>query len=596
MKNLLNTQNLVAILAILLSVLGVIIISVSNLPIETIKKALDPLSPDGNLEIIKAQSLLLLRFAGLIFLVSSFLLFITRKWWGNLFSSSLDCLMEFAQDARTFLANLIYQNPVFSWSLLLIFIVGLIIRLTFISQPIREDEARTVITFASENRSLLDIISWYGWPNNHLFHTLLVHYLIIFLGDEEWIVRLPALIAGLLLIPMTYLTGYILYNKYTGLLAASLVAGSSFLIEFSTNARGYTLVCLNFLAILILAKLFLKRNSIAIGILLIILGAIGLYTIPTFLYPLGITITWIVLSIIFKNTNFIEKKSLARALFIYLILMAIITFILYLPIILRGDLNALIGNPWIEKKSWSYFLSNLPGHLQETWVAWNIDIPTYFSLFLGICFFVSIAFHRNIATDKIPLPIPTILFLSLMLSYQRVIPFVRVWSFLLPLYFVLSSAGVSYLLSRIKIKETQNSLMFSSLSVFLALGLSLNVFRSQSVYYSEQTGTMLDSEKITLFLKDQLSSNRGVLSIAPVSNPLRYYFKQHNISLDYINEDLPNKEQLFVVVKKSSNIPLTTHFKKNYLSLEEYHEPKLIREFIDGEVYLVKKTQSVTAK
>ena len=56
--------------------------------------------------------------------------------------------------------------------------------------------------------------------------------------------RLPALIAGILLIPATYLLFRVISNNLAALLSSALVAVSSPLIEFSTNARGYTTVTL----------------------------------------------------------------------------------------------------------------------------------------------------------------------------------------------------------------------------------------------------------------------------------------------------------------------------------------------------------------
>jgi hypothetical protein len=65
----------------------------------------------------------------------------------------------------------------------------------FIMQPFKHDEAYTVTVFA--NQPLWGALSDYHLPNNHLFHTLLVHLTYSLFGYSQWAVRLPALLAGI---------------------------------------------------------------------------------------------------------------------------------------------------------------------------------------------------------------------------------------------------------------------------------------------------------------------------------------------------------------------------------------------------------------
>ena len=58
----------------------------------------------------------------------------------------------------------------------------------------RFDEAFTFLRFASQ--PLLEGLTTYAEPNNHLFHTLLVHISTSLFGDQPWAIRLPALLAG----------------------------------------------------------------------------------------------------------------------------------------------------------------------------------------------------------------------------------------------------------------------------------------------------------------------------------------------------------------------------------------------------------------
>ena len=68
--------------------------------------------------------------------------------------------------------------------------------------------------------------------------------------------RLPAFTAGVLLVPAVYWLAKRLYDRWTALGAALLVAWWPTLINYSTNARGYTLV-----ALFTLLTLTLRQHS-----------------------------------------------------------------------------------------------------------------------------------------------------------------------------------------------------------------------------------------------------------------------------------------------------------------------------------------------
>jgi hypothetical protein len=89
-------------------------------------------------------------------------------------------------------------------------LLGVGLRAAFINQPMRYDEALTFNEFAS--RPLYYGLSFYPDPNNHLLNTLLVHLAFVGLGNQPWVLRLPALIGGVLLVPATYVLTRLLYG------------------------------------------------------------------------------------------------------------------------------------------------------------------------------------------------------------------------------------------------------------------------------------------------------------------------------------------------------------------------------------------------
>ena len=170
-------------------------------------------------------------------------------------------------------------------AILLITAIAVIARLAVLWQPMRYDESVTWAYFAG--RSWSTIVSSYQFPNNHVFFSLLAKATSSVAPFQPWALRLPALLAGVAVVPLTWAVGRRFASETIGLLGAALAAGSTTLVLYSTNARGYTLVVALFLVLLLLADHLRTSQRLLHWATFAILGAIGLYTIPVMLYPLG---------------------------------------------------------------------------------------------------------------------------------------------------------------------------------------------------------------------------------------------------------------------------------------------------------------------
>ncbi|HNQ21528.1 MAG TPA: hypothetical protein PKK06_00370 [Phycisphaerae bacterium] len=112
------------------------------------------------------------------------------------------------------------------------------VRCGFLDQPIRYDEAWNYLFYSS--RTPTHILTSLH-PNNHMLRTLLVRVASHWVGTSPAGLRVPALVAGVLLIPLTaWLAWTLCASRVSALLAALMVCASSPLVEYSTNSRGYT--------------------------------------------------------------------------------------------------------------------------------------------------------------------------------------------------------------------------------------------------------------------------------------------------------------------------------------------------------------------
>jgi len=76
------------------------------------------------------------------------------------------------------------------------------------------------------------------------FYLVLVHYVVLHLGDTEWYLRIPSAVAGVLTVLVVYAIGSRTYGVRPGLLAAGLTAVCWCPVYFSQEARGNALMLL----------------------------------------------------------------------------------------------------------------------------------------------------------------------------------------------------------------------------------------------------------------------------------------------------------------------------------------------------------------
>jgi uncharacterized membrane protein len=108
-------------------------------------------------------------------------------------------------------------------------------------------------------------LSNYSYPNNHLLHTFLAYLTIHVFGDTGFALRLPAFLAESLTVPMSWLTGRILYGRVAATLTAGCLASLPTFIEFSVNARGYSLQWLFILAMMCCAGVLHVNPSMRVA-------------------------------------------------------------------------------------------------------------------------------------------------------------------------------------------------------------------------------------------------------------------------------------------------------------------------------------------
>ena len=124
------------------------------------------------------------------------------------------------------------------WLLVAITAGALALRLVRLNADLWLDEITQIFDY--RQMPVLSIVTTYISSNNHLLNTLLVKLALAFFGEQEWAVRLSAVLFGVATIPAIYWVSRFALSRRGSLCVAVLLASSYHHIFFSQNARGYT--------------------------------------------------------------------------------------------------------------------------------------------------------------------------------------------------------------------------------------------------------------------------------------------------------------------------------------------------------------------
>jgi hypothetical protein len=576
----------VLVLVGLLGVLAVVLAAGSFVSYETVDARLDAFASDGDADVSRADFdaiVLRLRIAALGAAVAACAVYVGRRRLGRLLAelaaSAAASAAALWSGLRTAVAA---ESRLHLGALALVTLAALLVRLEFLFQPMRYDESVTYVHYAS--RPWYIALTTYTAPNNHVLHSELVHLTTSLFGSAAWAIRLPAFVAGVVLVPATYLAGRALYAKHAGLLGAGLVAASSVAIEYSTNARGYTLVALCFALLLALGTRLLASSNQAEWLAFALLGAVGFFTVPVMVYAFGAVATWLAISLLLAG----ERRLLVHRLLPAVAIAGVLSALAYAPIVATSGLASLVDNEFVQSLTWSEFGDELPDSLQSVWDGWNRDVPLPLALALAAGFVTALAFHRRLARVGFPPALAALAFVVPVVVAQRVVPFERVWLFLLPLYLITAAAGVLFALRPLAARVGGEAAVALVLALVLAGALAGTAIATQSVAESEDTTTFRDAERVGDLLEAELRPGDKVLVAPPADAVLEYELTRRGLdpaALLYWRRPGGTTRFLVVVREGPEDYPLAEVLADARLAETGVGRPRLLRRYPETSVY-----------
>jgi uncharacterized membrane protein len=493
---------------------------------------------------------------------------VARSWWSSVRTAPAAFGSWLTRESRVHLA-----------AAAAILVSAIAVRVAYLDVPLRYDEATTYDNFVS--KPLYVALANYATPNNHLLNTLLAKLSVGLFGSEPWAIRLPALLAGIALVPATFAFARLFYGRVAALLAAALVAASSTLVEYSTNARGYTLVALATVVVLLASAHALERDSVGAWALVAVVGALGLYAVPIMVYPLGGAFLWIVAS------AWLARRPLGSVLArigVTALVTTVLTLLLYAPVYAASGVRSVTANEFVEPRTFRTLLDLFPEHVSVTVDTWTRDLPLAAAILLAAGLLAGIVGSPWISRFPVPVVVTVVVWALAVVAAQRVIPYTRVWLFLVPLVAATTAGFYGWLLER----RPWAARAAPVVAVAVALAGSLLVLDADSVRASRETGGLLDAPAIAAVLAERVEPGDRILATGS-DTILQYYLERDGIDAAPLLYTNGPSDRTYVVVNTLGGQTLDGQLAQ-LDDLDERDPPELLRSFDSGAVYLVRRS------
>ena len=408
-------------------------------------------------------------------------------------------------------------------SLILVYIilVSFAISLYYcVTLPVSFDESCTFILFT--NKGFYTAISQYPAPNNHVLFSILTTLTnqIPMLSN---LLKLRLVSIGINILTLLSLYRFIIffYNQKMALLIVCVFSLLFLNIYYSYMARGYGLINLFFINSLYYTfKICYNVPTRITFVWLGLFSLLGLYTIPTFIYPI---LTLYSLIVLIKPHLFWKQTILFLIVLIFCAL-------LYSPIMYTCGIESITNNRFVKPMSFLQALKSLPFYFpsavsQITGIHWSI-----------LAILLSWSYYKIVQSGhKFEIYFATVCFLApaVLVSLQRVNPFARVFNYYSLLIVLIIFIPYKHYIESLKLRH-----LFYSIVVFQLI--LLYNFNSRILNYEDKDNALnITSDGI---IKQMVGNKKYFLN----GTLLRYNLEFNLLSQGYKNYTIVEPKKKYI--------------------------------------------------
>ena len=397
-----------------------------------------------------------------------------------------------------------------------------------LDMPVRWDEASTFMKHAAG--SIWTTLSDYSKPGNHVLHTLAVQAARRLLGDDPAALRTPAFLAACLTLPAVWWFVRREFGWLAAAFATALVGTSPLFIEYATNARGYTLTCLAFMALLLCGQGIVRHpeDHVRWGLFAVV-TALGMFTHPIMAFPAAIATAWVVLAR-WRETGVAGMRSLVVNGAVWGAVAVGLTGLLYAPaLMVSGGVDALFFNRAAQPGGASFpvVLANAP----RSWIAWHAATPVWAQAALLLALVVGAMAPRRPSGHRGILALAIVLGTGAVLLVKPVLLYHRHTTFLLLATMIVAGVGAAFLvnaaLARLQLKAHLQSSP-GALAVVLVLGcFSWWATRPEvAEHFAWETGWSPNAPALAAAVHGDLRSGDYLLGGFPTLRPVVFHLRR----------------------------------------------------------------------
>jgi len=426
----------------------------------------------------------------------------------------------------------------------LLTLAGAGLRASFLNHPMRYDESWVYFDYATH--PLHDLVTRYNRVANHLLHTALEHVAIRFVDASPPVIRLPAFIAGTALIPLAIALGWAVTRRSAcGLLAGGLVAASCVLVDYSANARGYTMICAFTLGMCLctvrLVREPWRRRFWPMWALLALLGA---FTVPIMVFPVAGLALLIALDAVMNGRRRRRRVQLVR-LTVTLVTLAVAIFLVYLPAVVRTGVPTVLAAAVEVQGHWQKYFGSVPRVVRLTWQDWVRDAAAPALLLGGVG--LALGLVRALASRSVVWAMPWGLLAGgvALAALLRANPYPRVWLYLLPVVLTFAACGLALirpaLLRRLAIAALTAAVLAGGYRV-----------AQRELLVAEKPPSLVDAEAVAQMCADLPPREFGLVML-PMTDAVRYYAHRRDLPRPAHPVD-PRVRAVYVVVNSFQSL------------------------------------------
>lgn len=460
--------------------------------------------------------------------------------------------------------------------------IGLVVRTQLMNQVMRHDEVLTLSVFATDLGSAL---TDYSYPNNHILHTVLVWLSTTALGAEAWSTRLPALVAGIVLIVAVYWWISSAASPKAGLLAAAMTAGSSMMIEYSTIARGYMMVAVAFVVLMELSRRLLNRPSPPLWVAWIGVSVVGFVTVPVFAFPFVAILNWLVINVLAgrrpTGLRFLARVAVATGV------VGVLSVLLYVPAALTTGITSIVDNDFVQSLTWSELPENWIG-LGKGLVAMVVRDDLMAAAYVP-SIAIGVVLNRRIFGPPLT-PVLAMIGPLALIVLRRVSPPQRVWLFAWPLFLGIAAAGLLVAIERLLPRMSEKQWLVPAVAVTLAAAMGTATLSSGEVLQSREAGTFRDGPETAELLAPRLDGTDRVVVESHPRVILEYYLTEEGWSGSHLQREYSSADRLFVVVYHPRPQDLKGVLEQARVPEEEFTYPDLRWDLPETDIYVMRRT------